>query len=68
MKKQTQKKTTSKPTYRELAKGLSDANFLIQVQQLENDKLKADKKLLEVELKALKAENKAVKFPVGALF
>ena len=68
MKKQTQKKTTSKPTYRELMKKLSDANFLIQVQTLESANLKADKKLLEVELKTLKAENKAVKFPVGALF
>ena len=68
MKKQTQKKTTSKPTYRELLKENKDLKFLCQVQTLESANLKADKKLLEVELKALKAENKAVKFPVGALF
>ena len=53
MKKQTQKKTTSKPTYRELAKGLSNANFLIQVQQLENDKLKAEIKIANIKLNDL---------------
>ena len=53
MKKQTQKKTTSKPTYRELAKGLSNANFLIQVQQLENNKLKAEIKIANIKLNDL---------------
>ena len=53
MKKQTQKKTTSKPTYRELAKGLSNANFLIQVQRLENDKLKAEIKIANIKLNDL---------------
>jgi len=53
MKKQTQKKTTSKPTYRELMKKLSDANFLIQVQRLENDKLKAEIKIANIKLNDL---------------
>ncbi len=71
MKKKTQLKTDSKPTYRELLKENKDLKFLCQVQRLENDNLKADKKIVDTELKVLRAEaetaNKKINDLIGNL-
>ncbi len=71
MKKKTQLKTDSRPTYRELLKENKDLKFLCQVQRLENDNLKADKKIVDVEVKVLRAEaevaNKKINDLIGNL-